>query len=272
MPPTMSVHFLDIRLLTQHVLGMSREDYIKHSPVTLTDEQQNMLDALLVRRAAGEPVAKIIGCKPFWKHEFITNAHTLDPRPDSEWLIEAVLKHVPDTEKPYKFLDCGTGTGCLLLSLLHEYPNATGLGIDQSGNAIEVAERNSEVLGLKKRASFYHLDWTKLDKSLYDIVISNPPYIPTHDIASLMPDVQRYDPVKALDGGSDGLDAYKQLFTLLNTRLKTHGQYICEIGQGQDADIIALGKNAGFVHQDTLHDLAGIARILVFSVQKKQTH
>ncbi len=261
----MTLSPLDKRLLTQYVLGLSQEDYIKRSPIALSDSQQQTLDALLARRAAGEPIAKIIGRKPFWKHEFYTNEHTLDPRPDSEWLIEAVLKHCPDTATPYRILDCGTGTGCLLLSLLHEYSQASGVGIDQSAEAIQVAQRNAESLELEKRVTFRHLDWTRLDDSLYDVVVSNPPYIPTHYIASLMPDVQRYDPMKALDGGSDGLKAYKQLFTQLDTRLKIHGHYICEIGQGQADDVVALGRDAGFSHLDTLHDLAGIARILVFS-------
>ncbi len=258
---------LDARLLLQHVLGISAEEYLRSSPVRLNASQEEMYEGLMARRQAGEPVAKIIGQKPFWKHHFLTNRHTLDPRPESEHIIEAALAHRPDIMAPHRILDCGTGTGCLLLSLLHEYPNATGIGIDILPEALMTAKETAGRLGLEERADFRHLPWTDLHEPVYDIVVSNPPYIPTLDIASLMSDVACYDPYAALDGGEDGLDAYRELFAHMPRLLKPSGIFICEIGVEQEAGVVALGMSASMSYHGTWKDLAGIPRVLLWEYE-----
>jgi release factor glutamine methyltransferase len=255
---------LDKRLLLQHLLGVDAEEYLRTAPHVLNQAQQSDYDALLQRRSAGEPVAKIIGKKAFWKHLFLTNRQTLDPRPESELIIEAVLRHRPDTASPYHFLDCGTGSGCLLLSLLHEYPNAIGEGVDILPEAIATANHNATRLGVENRSHFRTLRWTSLQKPLYDIIVSNPPYIPTCDIPTLLPDVTEYDPMEALDGGTDGLNAYRELFSCLETLMKPRAIFVCEIGVGQEADVVAIGKAASMKHRETIQDLADIPRVLVW--------
>jgi release factor glutamine methyltransferase len=259
---------LDTRLLVQHVLNISAEEYIKRTPITLSESKQQQLDALIKRREKGEPIAKIIGKKAFWKDEFITNTHTLDPRPDSEWLIEALLDEFPDRASPYHFLDCGTGSGCLILSALREFPQARGIGIDASTEALKVANTNAIKLNMAHRIEFiqqnWYFDWTVPNKILYDAIISNPPYIPTDDITGLMDDVKIYDPMQSLDGGNTGLSAYKQLFTICFPLVKHKGRFVCEIGCGQQDDVINLAREAGFQFKKHVCDLAGIIRILVF--------
>ncbi len=257
------VNAQDRRRLLQHLLKLSPESYARNHPIPLTTEQQSAYDALLQRRASGEPVAKIIGQKSFWKSEFITNGHTLDPRPESEHIIEAVLAHRPDITAPYTILDCGTGTGCLLLSLLQEYPNAKGTGIDISADAIDVATQNAQALEMESRICFERISWTSLENRLYDIVVSNPPYIPTHEIAGLETDVRDYDPHTALDGGEDGLTAYKQLFARMDTILAPDGLLVCESGIGQASAIIALASSARLKHVETRNDIAQIPRSIV---------
>jgi release factor glutamine methyltransferase len=254
----------DVRRLLQYVLGMSAEAYQASAPCVLSEVQQHVYDAYVARRLAGEPIAKIIGEKAFWKHSFLTNHHTLDPRPESEHLIEAVLAHRPDASLPFRILDCGTGTGCLLLSLLHEYPHAHGTGIDISAEALATAESNATRLGLIDRTTWHITSWNDLATPPYDIIISNPPYIPTLDISALMEDVKKYDPFTALDGGEDGLDAYRELFAHLGTLLKPNGLFVCEIGASQEVDVVALGKAAQMSYRETIRDLAGLPRILVW--------
>ena len=181
------------------------------------------LEEWIARRLKHEPLFKIIGRRGFWKSEFITSPDVLDPRPDSETVIEAVLMQFSDQKKNYRILDIGTGSGCLLYSLLDEYPNATGVGVDISRKALKVAEQNRENRQADLyQKDFFKSDWTK-DLGLFDIVVSNPPYIPTKDIDSLAPEVRQYDPMLALDGGADGLDAYRALAKSVRGILKESG-------------------------------------------------
>lgn len=260
----MGISSSETRRLMQHVLGLSAQSYQVGAPFVLTHEQQYTYDALVERRLKGEPIAKIIGYKSFWKHDFLTNRNTLDPRPESEHLIEAVLKYRPDTSLPTRILDCGTGSGCLLLSLLHEYPHAHGTGVDISAEAIATASANAHRLGVSDRTAWHITAWSDLTTPPYDIVISNPPYIPTLDISALMNDVKSYDPFTALDGGEDGLDAYRDLFAHLGTLLKRGGLFVCEIGASQEVDAVALGRAAQMSYRETIRDLAGLPRILVW--------
>jgi release factor glutamine methyltransferase len=259
----MSISSRDYKLLVQHILRVPRTSLLQEN-FTLTPQQQILLDAYCARREVGEPIAKIIGKKAFWKHEFLTTQHTLDPRPESEHMIEAVLHHRPNRDHAWRILDMGTGTACLLLSLLHEYPHAMGTGIDISAEALSVAHHNATALSLQDRANFMNLSWTELPKSVYDIIITNPPYIPLSDIEHLDVDVKQYDPLLALDGGEDGLKAYRQIFQCVRGLLTQHGLFICEIGINQQHDVCMLGEQAGLQCIEIVHDLANIPRVLVF--------
>ena len=226
-------------------------------------DEQKLQDAL-IRRLAHEPVSKIIGHRGFWKSDFITSADVLDPRPDSETIIEAVLKTYPDRSQTHHILDVGVGSGCLLFSLLDEYPNARGTGIDKSQAALNIASQNKG----QRRAELKQIDfkipeWSKTF-GIFDIIISNPPYIPTADISSLSPDVQNYDPLLALDGGSDGLDAYRALAQSVKAVLAPGGHLFLEIGIGQGKQVRALFENTGLTFIRSDKDLAGIERALIF--------
>ena len=217
------------------------------------------LQSFIQRRLQHEPVAKIIGKKGFWKDDFIVNKDVLDPRPDSETLIEAVLEQYPNRTMPLRFLDLGTGSGCLLLSLLQEYPNATGMGIDISPKAIEITDKNKK----NQNAVFMQKDMCSdlSDLGTFDIMISNPPYIPTAEIETLEKDVKDYDPLLALDGGIDGLDFYRVL-------AKKHlaPRLFIEIGINQEQQIIPLFESEGWQFVKSWKDLGGITRILCFKV------
>ncbi len=215
------------------------------------------LNAFIARRLAGEPVAKIIGKRGFWKDDFIVSKDVLDPRPDSETLIEAVLEKFPDKNKVLRILDLGTGSGCLLLSLLGEYKNATGLGIDISAKALAIVKQNAHT----DRVQFLKRDMQQnlSDLGQFDIMISNPPYIPTAEIQTLERDVKDYDPLLALDGGADGLDFYRALAT---QHLAPH--LFIEIGKDQEAQIIPLFEQQGWHFAQSWKDLSGITRVLYF--------
>lgn len=222
------------------------------------------IDDFIRRRQLGEPVSKIIGKRGFWKRDFEVSCDVLDPRPDSETIIEAVLKTFPDCSRPYRMLDIGTGSGCLLLTLLDEYPHATGVGVDKSLPALEVARRNNNTA----RAHFVEADFMNndflRDSDLFDVIVSNPPYIRTDEIATLSDTVRLYDPLLALDGGTDGLAAYRQLSRILSRLLCPQGAVFFEIGQGQAADVCALMAENDFSCEQKFKDLSGITRVLMF--------
>ena len=203
---------LDARLLLGHAAGLSQEALLRE-PGRRVDAAA--YDALLDRRVAREPLALILGWQEFWSLRFEVSAATLIPRPDSETLIEAALAARPDRGLVRSVLDLGTGTGCLLLAALHEFTGAWGLGIDLSPAAAALAAANARALGLDRRAAFVCADWAAPVAARFDLVLSNPPYIPSGGIAGLMPEVARFEPGRALDGGIAGLDAYRTLLALL---------------------------------------------------------
>lgn len=220
-------------------------------------------DDFITRRRAGEPVAKILGHIGFWKYDFLTTADTLDPRPDSETMIESLLNVYRDKNAPLRILDVGTGTGCLLLSLLMEYPHAVGVGIDISEKALSVAQKNAQKYGLD-RVRFERQDMRFLNlNQKFDLIISNPPYIPTQEVAHLPPSTL-FDPVSALDGGSDGLDFYRVLAQQSVQFLMPNGVVAFEIGQGQQNDVVQIMNQHRFSLLQSVQDLGGITRILLF--------
>ena len=228
-----------------------------------TDEK--ILNSFISRRKKGEPVSKIIGHKGFWSLELKVSADTLDPRPDTETIIDAVLKLFPDKSTPLHFLDLGTGSGCLLLALLSEYVHAQGIGIDASDKALIIARENGKTF---KQAAFLNRNWMDLnwgrDLGAFDVIVSNPPYIPTKDIQNLDKEVRCYDPLIALDGGDDGLDAYRCIFNTIVPLLKKEGLLFLEIGKDQEKDVLSEGISAGFKLVDMKRDLKNIIRCLIF--------
>lgn len=221
----------------------------------------------IMRRQSGEPVAKILGHCGFWNLDFLVSKDTLDPRPDSETLIEAVLENYPNHQDKIHFLDIGTGSGCLLLTLLSQYPYAVGIGIDKSEAALKIAKQNAIRLALKtasfKQSDFMKKNWINcLEK--FDVIVSNPPYIPTKEISCLDKPVQCFDPLTALDGGIDGLDAYRALAKTIGFILKPEGKIFFEIGKGQENAVCEIMATREFKYIKSYRDLGKITRILMF--------
>jgi release factor glutamine methyltransferase len=219
---------------------------------------------LVARRTRREPMAHILGRREFWSLSFKVTADTLDPRPDSETLVQAVLAQTPDRSAPLRLLDFGTGTGCLLLALLHELPEATGLGVDASGTALAVAQENATALGLASRASFRQGDWDGGIAPAFDVVVSNPPYIPSGEIAALQPEVAAFEPRLALDGGPDGLASYRRLAPAAERLLAKDGLAAFEVGLGQADSVAGIGRAARLRHIATAGDLAAVPRCVLF--------
>jgi release factor glutamine methyltransferase len=254
---------LDSRLLVEAALGMTQTDLLTKAYQEITPAQENALEAMTLRRLQREPVSRILGMRSFWKADFKISSATLDPRADSETLIEAVLEHV-DREAPLTILDLGTGTGCLLLSLLQELPHATGTGIDISAEAIGIARQNAESLGLAHCVNLMTIDWKEIsDVKMFDVVVSNPPYIALPEIVGLAPEVREYDPITALSGGLDGLECYRDIAALLPRLLAKEGTLFLEIGASQAVSVKGIVGKAGLSVLQTLTDLAGHDRCLV---------
>lgn len=223
---------------------------------------QARLRALVERRVAGEPFARLAGRRQFWSLDFALSPETLDPRPDSETLIEAALEHLGDRGAALRILDLGTGSGCLLLALLSELANAFGVGIDLLPGAAATARRNAAALGLADRAQFAVGNWGEGLAGPVDVVLANPPYICSESIDQLAPEVARYEPRIALDGGRDGLDAYRVLAGEARRLLKPGGIALFELGERQAAAVAALMVAAGLKPESIRRDLAGTERVL----------
>lgn len=218
--------------------------------------------ALVERRAKREPLALIVGKREFWSLSFAVSRATLIPRPESETLIEAALAAFPERRAVRRILDLGTGTGALLLALLSEFAGAFGVGIDRVAAAARLADANARVLGLRERARFLVGDWGEAVAGGFDLVVANPPYVERGAIGALMPEVALYEPASALDGGTDGLDAYRSIFPDLPRLLAPHGMAIVEIGAGAGAAVIELALRAGLELRGVRADLSGIPRAL----------
>lgn len=254
---------LDATLLLCAAQGIGRTALISAPEAPLAADEAAAFAAMVARRAAHEPVSRILGHREFWSLDFRLSAATLDPRPDSEILVEAVLDRLDDRARPWRLVDLGTGSGCLLLTLLHELPQARGLGIDRAPGAVAMAAENAAMLGLADRAAFLEGDWLGGVTDTFDVVLSNPPYIASAEIATLAPEVRLHDPQGALDGGADGLDAYRALLPQAAARLAPGGLCAVEIGHDQAAAVTALMRAAGFVVEPVLADLGGRDRVVV---------
>ena len=250
---------LDARLLLAHAMGLDQASLLLNRDAAAPiDAYQALLD----RRAGREPVALILGRQEFWSLDFAVSPSTLIPRPDSETLIEAAIAARPDRGAVRRVLDLGTGTGCLLLAALSEFPGAWGIGIDVSPCAAALAGSNARALGMAQRAAMVCGNWAAALAGRFDLVLSNPPYIPAADIAGLMPEVARFEPARALDGGADGLEAYRALLDVLPRLLAPRGLAVLELGIGQADAVGGLARAAGLVTA-VRRDLGGVERALL---------
>lgn len=249
---------LEARLLLAHAVGLTVADVIAN-PDRVVDPTPFV--TMLNKRMTHEPVAYLLGRREFWSLDLLVSPATLIPRPDTETIIEAALGLAP---APARVLDLGTGSGCLLLAILHERPAAVGIGVDRSFDALVVAHQNAVRCGLSARACFVRGDWATAMIGRFDLIVCNPPYIPRQDIPALMPDVTLYEPHAALDGGLDGLDAYRRLVPDLPRLLSRDGHAVLEVGAGQAPAVVALGRDHG-LRAEIRPDLAGIARAVILS-------
>lgn len=253
---------LDARLLVGEVTGLDLTGLLVQSERVLTAEENEWLQSLAARRLGGEPVARILGMREFWGLPFELSADTLVPRPDTETIVEAALAILQERSlSAPRILDIGTGSGAILLALLHERPDAIGVATDISFDALGTARRNAQRLGLADRAGFVACDYASALQGRFDLVVSNPPYIPANEIAALDREVREHDPRRALDGGADGLDAYRKIIPESVRLLQPRGALVVEIGQGQERDVSALMQASGLTVSDPFRpDLSGIFR------------
>ena len=257
----------EARLLLCHATGLDAAGLLRELHA---DHPAPEFEALVARRAAREPLALITGRQPFWSFDVAVSADTLIPRADSETLVEAALEAFPGRDAR-RVLDLGTGTGCLLLAVLTEFPGAFGVGVDWSAAAAALARRNVWDLRLDGRAAIACGYWATALQARFDLVLSNPPYIETAAIAGLMPEVSHYEPALALDGGADGLDAYRSLMEALPGLLTPGGVAILEIGAGQARAISDLARAAGLRPGAARPDLAGVERALPVRLSRKKS-
>lgn len=256
---------LDVDLLLAAALGLARLDIILEPRREVSQKQGVLFEKLLARRLAREPVSQILGNKDFWRHSFTVNRHCLTPRPDSETLIEAALKATSDKSAPVKILDLGTGSGCLILSLMSELPNSTGTAIDISDKALAVATTNARQLGLLARCEFILSDWAEQlpPSAKFDIILCNPPYIAETEKPHLAPDVRQYEPHMALFADDNGYREYERLAQAMPELALAGAQVFLEIGHTQAARVAAIFQNSRAKKIRIIQDLAGRDRCIV---------
>ena len=267
---------LDSRILLAHALCLTKPIYT-HENINISKKQISKFQELIAERQNGKPVSRIIKKKNFWKREFEINKETLDPRPDSEVIIEYFFKHYEDKSKQLKILDLGSGSGCLGLSLLDEYQNSKVSFLDVSKKSLQAVKLNSLKFNVYERTQLINLDWRSLDwdqklldieKNVkFDVIVTNPPYIPSTEINFLKKEVKYYEPLIALDGGKDGLNAYRYIFTKLSKLLKLNGKLFVEIGQNQEKTVCKIAFNNAFLPIDFGLDISGILRVIVFTIK-----
>lgn len=254
---------LDARLLVGHALHLDRAGVVSQGSRPLTPAEIADIAALTRRRLAREPVARILGVKEFWGLPLRLNAETLVPRPETETVVEAALEALgPRRRHALRMADLGTGSGALLLALLSECSAAIGVGTDLSAAALACARGNARTLGLEERASFALCNYAAALAGPFDLVVSNPPYVRRGDIAALPPEVRAFDPLRALDGGIDGLDGYRAIIADARRLLAPNGVIVVELGASQTNAVVPLFLAAGLAVGSPRHDLLGVARAL----------
>lgn len=260
----------DARILLLHAANVDAAKLISFDGAAVPEGLAARYERLIVRRSSGEPVARILGEKEFWSLCFKLGAETLVPRPETETVVEASLAAIGDRKRVLRLLDLGTGTGAILAALLTELPNATGLAADKSEAALHVARENFRNLSLGPRVSYLCGDWAEAIDGTFDLIVSNPPYIASKELALLSPEVREHDPRFALEAGPDGLDAYRAIVNQLPERLAKGGKAVLELGQGQEEAVSALVLATGKleVAGPARKDLTGIPRALVIHVKR----
>ena len=256
---------VDGRLLVGHALHLDRARLIAQSDRILEAREINVISALAARRLKREPVSRILGQKEFWSIALAITPDVLVPRPESETVVEGALDFVVRgglRMEKLRILDIGTGSGALLLALLRELPNATGTGTDISTGALKVARENAARCGVEGRCTFVVCDIASVVEGPFDLLVSNPPYIAHNEITSLAPEVKNYDPMVALDGGDDGLAAYRAIAADAKRLLAPGARMFVELGAGQEAAVRDLFTNVGLIAGIARTDLAGIPRVL----------
>lgn len=251
---------LDARVLLCAVLGINAVTLAAHPEAPLGVEGARAAAEAMRRRLSREPVARILGRREFWGMELELSPDTLVPRADTETIVATALRHLPGRNRPLALADLGTGSGCLLLALLRELPQAHGLGIDRSADALATARRNAHRNGVGARAFFAASDWTAAVGGGFHLLVANPPYIPSGDIAGLAPEVRDHDPRAALDGGADGLAAFRAILADASRVVAPGGLIVLEIGFDQGRTVPALAVQEGYTIVEVACDLAGRSR------------
>lgn len=259
---------LDARLLVEHFTGTTRTDAIARPQQAVAVSAADAVEKALARRLAGEPVHRILGFREFYGLRLGLSADTLEPRPDTETLVEAVLplvRAVAERKGECRVLDLGTGSGAIVLALLATVPTAVAVGVDISDDALATAAGNARQLGLGDRFCALKSDWFSKISGRFDVIVSNPPYIRSDEIDTLQREVRDYDPRRALDGGDDGLDAYRVIAGGAKAFLETGGHVAVEIGASQKEDVTRIFREAGFATVGAHRDFGGNDRVLVLA-------
>jgi len=251
------------RRLLASALAISQADLFGNPDWPLDERQIGRIRMMLDRMLKREPLSRILGRREFWGLDFSLSSETLDPRPETEILVGAVLQRNRDRAAPLRFLDLGTGTGCLLLALLCEFPAAIGIGVDIAAGAVSTACRNAARLGFADRSLFFRGNWGEAVSGKFDAIVTNPPYIASGALTLLPREVACYDPWRALDGGEDGLGAYRALAGALPALLAPEGIVAAEVGAGQADSVTAILKANGLIFDGIEEDLAGLARCVI---------
>ena len=258
---------LDARIILREIFNFDEKELILNSDLILSESKISKVQKIITRRLNFEPVSKIFGKRDFYNSTFSISDDVLDPRPETENIVEIANNFI--LEKGYEsFIDLGTGSGCIILSILKENKNLTAVGVDISIDAINIAKKNSKDMKLEKRSSFLVSNWLSSIYSSYDLIISNPPYIPSDEIITLSKTVKNFDPLISLDGGQDGLKCYKEIAQDINRVINKNGRVILEIGYNQAHDVIKIFESKEFKLLKIYNDINGLNRILTFESKK----
>ena len=258
-----SISVFEKKLLLSHVLGFSNEKLNLTHSKKIGDKDLKNFEQLINRRKNSEPIAYLTNIKSFWKNDFYVDQSVLIPRSDSELLIESVIEYFPDLTKTYNFLDLGSGSGCLIISLLNEYLLSSGTGVEIDKEAIKVSEKNKEFLLNKDRLKFLERDFSNYDTSSFDIIISNPPYIPFEEKKDIMKEVRNYEPSKALFADEKGLYFYRKIIENLSKHLKRKQFLFLEVGINQPDGVVKILKNNNFNVVSIKKDISNIPRCII---------
>lgn len=253
---------LDAKIIMLSSLGIDEEQLVLSLNKNIEETQLSDFESKIRRRLEGEPISKIVNSRYFWNNRFYVDRNVLDPRPDSETLIEAVISDYSDEQK-LNILDLGVGSGCLILTLLSIFKKSSGLAVDISENSLQIAKKNANLLGINN-VSFRCSNWNDNIVEKFDLIVSNPPYIKTGDIKELQREVKFFDPMISLDGGTDGLDCYRYIAKNIRRNLDDDGRIYLEIGKDQDLDVETIFADNGFKLLKKLKDLNNIYRVMVF--------